>query len=207
MTKRHDTSSDHDEYDTGSSQGSFNLHKVISTAVTVQESSKENVVHAFKKIIEDGTATRTFYAGVLSSSTTLLAGIKGEVLFLSHANETRPYFQTTWVCGMIFSALWTLAYVIIMNTIRGFILHILHILRASRSGKNEVELKSIVRFLNYEFISGSLTGGFTAWVCINLSMGFYWTALGTTVVPFGILVRNRYIHQNIMKGEMQVDDL
>jgi hypothetical protein len=95
-----------------------------------------------------------------------------------------------------------------MNTGRDLILHSLN---ASRSAKNEVELKSITQFLNYEFLSGCLTGGPAAWVCIDLSMGLYWLALVTAVFPVGILVRNRYIHQHIMKGGddmlMQLDYL
>eukprot|EP00978_Attheya_sp_CCMP212_P022176 scaffold65812_cov49-Attheya_sp.AAC.1 len=43
MMKRPDTSSDHEEYKTGPHQGSFNLHEVISTAVTVEESFNEEV--------------------------------------------------------------------------------------------------------------------------------------------------------------------
>ena len=198
MMKRPDTSSDHDNYETGSHQGSFNRHEVISTAVTVEESSKEEVEYAFKKILEDGTATSTFYAGVLFSSMTVLAGFIGAALFLSSflssANEIRHYLQTTWVSCMIFSMLWTLALLIIMNIARVLFLHILH---ASRSTKNEVESKSIAQFLNYAFISGCLTGGSAAWVCIDLSMGLYWMALGTVVIPIGILVRNRYIHRHV----------
>jgi hypothetical protein len=209
MMKRHDTSSDHEEYKTGSHQGSFNLHEVISTAVTVEESSKEEVEYAFKKIIQDGTVASTFYAGVLFSSMTVYAGFTGEVLFLTSANEIRQYLQTTWGSCLIFSVLWTSALLIIMNTARFFFLCILH---ASRSTKNEVELKSIAHFLNYEFMSGCLTGGSAAWVCIDLSMGMYWMALGTILFPIGMLVRNRYINQNIMKGDaddilIEVNDL
>eukprot|EP00978_Attheya_sp_CCMP212_P035600 scaffold155665_cov40-Attheya_sp.AAC.4 len=209
MMKRPDTSSDDEEYKTGSHQGSFNLHEVISTAVTVEESFNEEVEYAFKKIIQDGTVTSIFYAGVLFSTMTILAGFTGEALFLSSANEIRHYFQTTWVSCLIFSVLWTLPLLIIMNTARVLILHILH---ASRSAKNEVELKSIDQFLNYGFISGCLTGGSATWVCIDLAMGMYWMALGTIVFPIGILVRNRCINQHIMKGDaddilIQVDDL
>eukprot|EP00978_Attheya_sp_CCMP212_P002345 scaffold4845_cov51-Attheya_sp.AAC.3 len=75
MMKMHDTSPDHDEYETGSNQGSSNLHEVIFTEVTVHKSPPKKIVHAFKKIMEDGTATITFYAGVLFSNMTLLAGI------------------------------------------------------------------------------------------------------------------------------------
>eukprot|EP00978_Attheya_sp_CCMP212_P004378 scaffold9547_cov53-Attheya_sp.AAC.1 len=209
MMKRSDTSSEHDNDETGSHQGSFNRHEVISTAVTVEESSKEEVEYAFKQIIEDGTVTSTFYAGVLFSIMTLLAGFTGEVLFLTSANEIRHHLQTTRVSGMIFSMIWTWMLLIIMNTARVLIIHTIH---TSRSTKNEVELKSTVHFLNYEFISGCLTGGSAAWVCIDLSMGMYWMAFGTVFFPFGILVRNRYINQNIMKGDaddilLQVDDL
>jgi hypothetical protein len=210
MMKRPDTSSDHDNYETGPHQGSFNRHEVISTAVTVEESSKQEVVtYALKKIIEDGTVTSTFYAGVLFSSMTVLAGFTGEVLLLTSANEIRQYLKTTRGSCLIVSMLWTLALLIIMNTARVLILHILH---ASRSTKNEVELKSFSHFLNYEFMSGCLTGGSAAWVCIDLSLGMYWMASGTIVIPIGILVRNRYINQKIMKGDaddilIQVDDL
>jgi len=208
MMKRHDTSSDNDEYETGSHQGSFNLHEVISTAVTVEESSKDEVEYALKKILEDGTVASTFYVGVLFSSTTFLAGITGEVLFLSSANEIRHYVQTSWVSCMIFSVLWTLALMTIMNIARDLILHSLN---ASRSAKNEVELKSIAQFLNHKFISGCLTGGSATWVCIDLSMGFYWLALGTAVFPIVMIFRNRYINQHIMKGGddmlMQLDYL
>jgi hypothetical protein len=109
---------------------------------------------------------------------------------------------------MIFSTLWTMMLVIIVNTARVLILYIAH---ASRSSKNEVEWKSMTQFLNYSFIAGGLTGGSAAWVCIDLVMGLYWMALGTLVFPIGLLVRNRFIHQNIMKGGdamlMQLDDL
>eukprot|EP00978_Attheya_sp_CCMP212_P039190 scaffold201572_cov35-Attheya_sp.AAC.1 len=176
MMKRPDTSSDHEEYKTGSHQGSFNLHEVIFTAVTVEESCKEEVEYAFQKIIQDGTVTSIFYAGVLFSSMTVLAGFTGEALFLSSVNDIRHYFQTTWVSCLIFCVLWTVALLIIMNIARVLILHILH---ASRSTKNEVEFKSVAQFLDYEFISGCLTCGSSAWVCIDLSMGMYWMALGT----------------------------
>eukprot|EP00978_Attheya_sp_CCMP212_P045451 scaffold347193_cov55-Attheya_sp.AAC.1 len=207
--KRHDTSSDHDNYETGSHQGSFNRHEVISTAVTVEESSKEEVEYAFKNILEDGTVASTFYSGVLFSSMTVLAGFTGEVLFLTSANEIRQYLQTTWGSCLIFSMLWTLALLIIMNTVRVLFLRILH---ASRRTKNEVELKSIAHFLNYEFMSGCLTGGSAAWVCIDLSIGMYWMAFGTLFFPIGMLVKNRYINHNIMKGDaddilIQVNDL
>eukprot|EP00978_Attheya_sp_CCMP212_P021131 scaffold61318_cov54-Attheya_sp.AAC.1 len=52
MMKRPDTSSDHEEYKTGSHQGSFNLHEVISTAVTVEESCKEEVGMPFRKLFK-----------------------------------------------------------------------------------------------------------------------------------------------------------
>eukprot|EP00978_Attheya_sp_CCMP212_P011132 scaffold27251_cov55-Attheya_sp.AAC.2 len=198
MMKRRDTSSDHDEYETGSHQGSFNLHAVISTAVTVEESSKDEVKYALQKILEDGIVTSTFYVGVLFSSMTLLTGVKAEFLFLSSANEIRLNVQRTWVSCLIFSVLWTLVLVIIMNTARVLILRNLN---ASRSVKNEVELKSITQFLNYQFVSGSLTGASATCVCIDLSMGFYWFALVTTVFPIVIIFRIRYINQHIiMKG-------
>eukprot|EP00978_Attheya_sp_CCMP212_P025652 scaffold82903_cov62-Attheya_sp.AAC.1 len=147
MMKRHDTSSDHVNYETGSHQG-----YVISTGVTVEESSKEEVESTFKKIIEDGTVTSTFHVGVLFSSMTVLAGSTGEALFLSYANEIRHYFQTLWVACLIFSVLQNLLLLMIMNTARVLILHMLH---ASRSAhNNEVELKPIAQFLNYQFISG-----------------------------------------------------
>jgi hypothetical protein len=208
MMKMYDTSSNHYEYETGSRQGSFHRHEVISTAVTVEESSKVELEYAIQKILTDGIATSAFYAGVLFSSITFLAGFTVEALFLSYSNEIRRHFQTTWVSVMIFSTLWTMMLVIIVNTARVLILYIAH---ASRSSKNEVEWKSMTQFLNYSFIAGGLTGGSAAWVCIDLVMGLYWMALGTLVFPIGLLVRNRFIHQNIMKGGdamlMQLDDL
>jgi hypothetical protein len=49
ITKMHDTSSDNYEYEASSHQCSFNGREVISTAVIVEESSKEEWSMLFRK--------------------------------------------------------------------------------------------------------------------------------------------------------------
>jgi hypothetical protein len=160
--------------------------------------------YAIQKAYEDGTAASTFYATALFSSMIVLVSFAGEgfaveASFLLCANhEILDYFQTMETCCMIFFML----LIIIINKCRILILRIAH---ASRSSKNEVELKSIAQFLNYTSIVGRYTGFCAAWSFIdfNSSILIYF--------PIGILLRGRYIHQNIMKGGdamlMQLDDL
>jgi hypothetical protein len=138
----------------------------IVTAVCIEDSSEEYISDELRRLIQNKTAMRVFYAGALFG---VIQGMSD--VFILNANFLGP---TMWA-QVVFLA-WGICSLLILFVERTIILNIFRASYASRNIGNEFMTDSIISFIDKRIISGMTMGICLTWVIFYLAKGFLWMA-------------------------------
>mmetsp|Transcript_27939 Transcript_27939/g.50859 ORF Transcript_27939/g.50859 Transcript_27939/m.50859 type:complete len:224 (-) Transcript_27939:186-857(-) len=163
----------------------------IVTAVCIEDSSEEYISDELRRLIQNKTAMRVFYAGALFG---VIQGMG--VVFILDANFLGP---TMWAQVVVLA--WGTCSLLILFVERTLILNIFRASYKRRNIGNEFITHSILSFVDFKIVTGMVVGVCLNWVVSPPSGGLCWMALVSQTFPIILLIHNSITDNSIMNGD------